>query len=158
MVNLFIVYELDAWSQDLDTDFTLVGCFLGYFKLIKNADPDKYSCSDYSIGLDTRGHHALPDGSVCKNVIVRVDFSSSVHIDNKGKDILLLGKWPTQQLNHILTAETQYSVNFTRAGIKVKLATVSYSLMLQNISVERKRLWNKKVSLVFRKYYKRFHN
>ena len=48
--------------------------------------------------------------------------SSSVHIDNKGKNILILGKGPTQGLNHTLTAETQYSVNFTRPGIKFCLS------------------------------------
>ena len=26
VVNLFIVYELDSWSSDLDIDFSLVGC------------------------------------------------------------------------------------------------------------------------------------
>ena len=40
--------------------------------------------------------------------------SSSVHVDNKGKDILILGKDPTQGLGeHSLTAEKMYSVNFT---------------------------------------------
>ena len=39
--------------------------------------------------------------------------SSSVHIDNKKKDILVLGKGPTQGLEHTLTAEKMYSVNFT---------------------------------------------
>ena len=40
--------------------------------------------------------------------------SSSVHVDNKGKDILILGKSPTQRLGeHSLTAEKIYSVNFT---------------------------------------------
>ena len=34
--------------------------------------------------------------------------SSTVHIDNKGKDILNLGKGPTQGSNHTLTAGTQY--------------------------------------------------
>ena len=48
--------------------------------------------------------------------------SLSVHIDNKGKNILILGKGPTQGLNHTLTAETQYSVNFTRPGIKFCLS------------------------------------
>ena len=43
--------------------------------------------------------------------------SSSVHIDNKGKDILILVKGPTQGLSRILTAETHYSINFTRRGI-----------------------------------------
>ena len=63
--------------------------------------------------------------------------SLSVHIDNKGNNILILGKGPTQGLNHMLAAETQYSINFTRPGIKFSLslhysgATVSYLLMLQ---------------------------
>ena len=48
--------------------------------------------------------------------------SLSVHIDNKGKNILILGKGPTQGLNHTLTAETQYLVNFTRPGIKFCLS------------------------------------
>ena len=38
---------------------------------------------------------------------------SSAHIDNKKKDILVLGKGPTQRLEHTLTAEKMYSINFT---------------------------------------------
>ena len=39
--------------------------------------------------------------------------SSSIHIDNKKKDILVLRKGPTQGLEHTLTAEKMYSINFT---------------------------------------------
>ena len=40
--------------------------------------------------------------------------SLSAHIDNKGKEILILGKGPMQGLGeHSLTAEKMYSVNFT---------------------------------------------
>ena len=40
--------------------------------------------------------------------------SSSVYVDNKGKDILFLGKGPTQGLDDTtLTAEAQYPINFT---------------------------------------------
>ena len=39
--------------------------------------------------------------------------SSSAHIDNKKKDTLVLGKGPTQGLEHPLTAEKMYSINFT---------------------------------------------
>ena len=38
---------------------------------------------------------------------------SSTHIDNKKKDILVLGRGPTQGLESILTAEKMYSINFT---------------------------------------------
>ena len=44
--------------------------------------------------------------------------SSSVHIDNKKKDILILGKNPTQALEHTLTAEKMYSINFTKRNKK----------------------------------------
>ena len=40
--------------------------------------------------------------------------NSSTHIDNKEKDILILGKGPTQGLGeHSLTAEKMHSINFT---------------------------------------------
>ena len=44
--------------------------------------------------------------------------SSSVHADNKKKDILILGKGPTQGLEHTLTAEKMCSVNFTQYNKK----------------------------------------
>ena len=39
--------------------------------------------------------------------------NSSAHIDNKKTDVLVLGKGPTQGLEHALTAEKMYSINFT---------------------------------------------
>ena len=49
--------------------------------------------------------------------------SSTVHIDSKGKDILIFGKGPTQGLNDTtLTAKTQYSINFTRPNMKFYLS------------------------------------
>ena len=40
--------------------------------------------------------------------------NSSPHVDNKGKDILILGIGPTQRLSeNSLTAEKNYSINFT---------------------------------------------
>ena len=39
--------------------------------------------------------------------------NSSAHIENKGKDILILGIGPTQGLGeNSLTAEKMYSINF----------------------------------------------
>ena len=39
--------------------------------------------------------------------------SSSTHIDNKKKDIVIPGRGPTQGLENTLTAEKMYSINFT---------------------------------------------
>ena len=38
---------------------------------------------------------------------------TSIHIDKKKKDILVLGRRPTQGLESTLTAEKMYSINFT---------------------------------------------
>ena len=70
VVNLFIVCELDRWSRDLNTDFTLKECLYGTVKLTKNADPDKYKYSGYGIGFDSRSKFSLLDGSMGKNVII----------------------------------------------------------------------------------------
>ena len=48
--------------------------------------------------------------------------SSSSHIDNKKKDILILGKGPTQGLEHTLAAEKLYSINFIKQNTKFRLS------------------------------------
>ena len=49
---------------------------------------------------------SFPGGGFGQNILIfGVDMSSSTHIDNKKKDILFLGKGPTQGLEHTLTAE-----------------------------------------------------
>ena len=48
--------------------------------------------------------------------------SSSAHIDNKKKAILILGKGQTQGLEHTLTAEKMYSINFTVTRKKICLS------------------------------------
>ena len=40
--------------------------------------------------------------------------SSSVHVHNKKKNILILGKGLTQRLEHTLTAEKMHLINFTK--------------------------------------------
>ena len=53
----------------------------------------------------------LIDGNV---ITCGVDRSSCSYIDNKKKDILIFGKGPAQGLEHTLTAENLYSINFTK--------------------------------------------
>ena len=48
-------------------------------------------------------------------IIIEADLSSSVHIDNKNKDVLVLGEGPTQRLGDTtLTTEATYPINFTQ--------------------------------------------
>ena len=39
--------------------------------------------------------------------------SSLTKVDNRKKYIIILGKGPTQELEHTLSAEKLYSINFT---------------------------------------------
>ena len=124
MAYLFIVYELNTCSTELNTDFTLKDCLLGSVKLTENADPDKYKCRGYGIGLDLRSYFSLPDGSMGRNVIIfGADMSSSVHIDNKVKDILILCDGSTQGLDGTtFTAEAKHYINFTKSNGKLCLS------------------------------------
>ena len=93
VVNLYISRIIDTWPRDLNTNFTLDNCLLGAVELTKNADPNKYLYNAF----DTRSEFSLTDSSVGKNDIIFVaDMGLSVDIDNKSKDILVLGELPTQ--------------------------------------------------------------
>ena len=82
--------------------------------MTKNADIDKYGYSVHEIGFDGRSSFSFPGGGFGQNVLIfGADMSSSAHIDNKKKDVLVLRKGPTQGLEHTLTAEKMYSINFT---------------------------------------------
>ena len=113
IVKIYIFYELTGSDSD-SNDPTVKNSLFGSVRLTKNADIDKYGYSGYGIGFDRIGSFSFPGGEFGSNVIIfGVDTSSSVHVDNKKKDILILGKGPTQGLEHTLTAEKMYSINFT---------------------------------------------
>ena len=98
VVNIYIVYELGA-SSSHNNDPTLKNCLFGAVTLTKNADIDKYGYSGYGIGFDRRSSFSFPGSGFGQNVLIfGVDMSSSAHIDNKKKDILILWrKRPTQE-------------------------------------------------------------
>ena len=77
----------------------------GAVTLTKNADIDKYGYTGYGIGFDRKLVFSFPGTGFGQNILIfGADISSSAHIDNKKKDIVL-GKGPTQGLEHTLTAE-----------------------------------------------------
>ena len=60
--------------------------------------------------------------------------SSSPHIDNKKKKILILGKGPTQGLEHTLATEELYSINFTKHNTKFCLR-LHYDIIMEQIVI-----------------------
>ena len=117
IVNIYIVYEITSDYKDINYP-TLENCLFGSVKLTKNADIDKYGYFGYGTGFDKQSSF-----SIGKNVIIfGVDVSSSTKIDNRKKDILILGKGPTQGLESTLSAEKMYSINFTKKNTKFCLS------------------------------------
>ena len=79
--------------------------------MTKNADVDKYKDFGYGIGFDRPRTFSLP--SVKFGINIGVDMSCSVHVDNKKKDILILGEGSTKRLDDItLTTEKKFSIDF----------------------------------------------
>ena len=119
IVNIYIVYELGASSSNNNP--TLKNCLFVAVTLTKNADIDKYGY--YGIRFDRRSSFSFPGGEFGQNLLTfGADMSSSAHIDNKTKDILVLGKGPTQGLEHTLTTEKMYSISFTFTRTKFCLS------------------------------------
>ena len=82
-----ISYELGLQLKNLNTDFILGNCLFGSVKLTKNTDPDKFKFTAYGIGFDFRSGFLFTDGSYGQNVFIfGANMSSSLHVDNKGKD------------------------------------------------------------------------
>ena len=113
VVNIYIVYELAA-SSSHTSDPTIKNCLFGAVTLTKNVEIEKYKYSDYGIGIDRRSSFSFPSGGFGQNVLIfGAGMSTSTHIDNKKKNISVLGGEPTQGLESTLTAEKMYSINFT---------------------------------------------
>ena len=111
------MYEIEK-SVNISDYPTLENDLFGAVKLTNHVDIDSYKYSGYGTGFDRKASYSIGN-EIGKNVIIfGVDMSSSSHIDNKKKDILILGKGPTQGLEHTLAAEKLYSINFTKENTK----------------------------------------
>ena len=138
IVNIYIVYVYVCClftSASHSSDPTIKNCLFGAVILTKNADIEKYKYSGYGIRFDRRSSFPFPSGGFGQNALIfGADMSSSIHIDNKKKDILVLGRGPTQGLESTLTAEKMYSINFAVTKKKVCIIMeqiVIYLLMVQ---------------------------
>ena len=128
-------------------------------------DEYKYSC--YGIGFGSHTQFSFKNKGMGKNVIIfGADVRSSVHADNKGKDILTVVKGPAQGLDDTtLKAEAEYRINFTQSNRKTVLS-LHYNEGNSFLFVNAKKIYQfkandseiKKVSLVYRKYFEKFYS
>ena len=85
--------------------------------------------------------------------------NSSVHVDNKKKDISILRKGTPQGLEHTLTAEKMYSINFTVTKKKFCLI-LHYNVANSYLFVNCTEIYKFKAkdcsnSIMLRKHFKR---
>ena len=105
LVNIYIAYEISKTINISDYP-TLEDCLFGAATLTKHADNERYKYSRYGIGVDKHGRFSFPLTELGKNVIAfGVDMTSSTKVDDKKKDILILGKGPAKGLEHTLSVE-----------------------------------------------------
>ena len=77
IVNVYIVYELDASSSNV-SDPTLKNCLFGAVTLTKYADIEKYGYSGFGSGFDRRSSYSFPGGGFGQNMLsFGADMSSS---------------------------------------------------------------------------------
>ena len=122
VVNIYNCYEISK-SINISKYPTLENCLFGAISLTENAVINKYKYSGYGIGFDRHWSFSTPGIGLEQNAIIfGVDKSSSTKIDNRKKDILILGKGSIQGLEHTLSAEKMYSINFTEHNKKFCLS------------------------------------
>ena len=67
--------------------------------------------------IRVQNFHYLMVAWVKMSLVLGVDMSLSLHFDNKGEDILILGRGPTQGLDDTtLIAEAKYSIYFSTSN------------------------------------------
>ena len=103
IVNIYTAYDLSN-NYNITSYSTLEYCLFEAVSLTKI----------YGIRLDRHGFFSHPSGGTGRNVIFfGVDMSSSTKIGKRKKDILIIDIDSTQGLEHTLSAEKIYSINFT---------------------------------------------
>ena len=103
------VYEISK-NYGIGSYPTLENCLFGAVNLTKHADIDQCKYSGYGIRFDRKGELSFGSNGFGRNVIILGgSMSSSVHANNKTKNILVLGKDFVQGLdNTTIYAEKMY--------------------------------------------------
>ena len=120
VLKFYIVYELNTWSRNPTNNFTLKNCFLSTFKLTRNADKSKFTYDGRVITFDGESFWSFENDAARNIIIFGGAKSSSSHIDNQKKKILLLGEGPRE--GGVSAAEKKISTNFSKANTKFCLS------------------------------------
>ena len=99
IVNVYIVYDLDAWSRNPANNSKFKNYLFGATNIVKNSDKEKHLYSGYGITFDGAGSWSFDNYFSRKVIIFGVDESSSFHSHNRKNNFLMLGEGPTYDIN-----------------------------------------------------------
>ena len=121
IVNVYVVYDLDAWSRIPLNNFKLKTSLFGATNIVKNSDKEKWVYCCYGITFDGAGSWNFGNDLARNVVIFGGDNSSSSHADNGKNEFLVLGEGLTYGING--APEKRFSINFTKAKTKFCLSS-----------------------------------
>ena len=99
IVNIYIAYEISK-NYNISNYPTLENCLFGAVSLIKHVDIDQYKYSGYDIEFDRKREFSFDNVFGRNCIIFKAHMSSSIHANNKAKNILVLGKDFVQGLDN----------------------------------------------------------
>ena len=123
IVNVYIVYRLDAWARNPTNNFKFENSLFGTTNIVKNSGKEKYVYSGYGITFDSAGSWSF-ENDFARNVIIFGVYNiSSSHSDNRKNNFLILGEGPTYDIHGSFgSPEKKFNINFTKASTKLCLS------------------------------------
>ena len=117
IVNVYIVYDLDAWPRNPTKNFKSKNCLFGVTSIIKNSDKEMYANSDQRITFHSTGSWSFNNDTTRSAIIFGADNSLSSHTDNHKNTFLVLGEGPTFGINgSFCTPEKKFTINFNNSN------------------------------------------
>ena len=114
IVNVYTVYDLDAWPKIPLRNFTLKICSFGANNIVKTSDKENYVYSGYRIAFHRKGELSFGNAYAGNVIIFGVDNISSSHADNLNNNLLVLGEGDTFGINGSFCApEEKFCVNLS---------------------------------------------
>ena len=123
IVNVYFVYDLDAWLKNPTINSKFKKSLFGATNRMKNSDKEKYVYSGHEITFDSVGSWSFDNDFAVNAIIFYVYNSSSSHSDNYQNNFLILGEVPTYSINRRFgSLEKKFGINFTRVNTKFCLS------------------------------------
>ena len=95
IVNIYTVYDSDAWPRGLTYNFKFKNCLFGAPNVVKNSDKEKYVYSGYRITFDSVVSWSFGNDFDKNIIIFGANNSSSPHSDNRKNNFLILSEGST---------------------------------------------------------------